>query len=47
VSASVVNTTLLVPFLLSMGGWIEVIEPKDVREELTKRVTAMSAHYVA
>lgn len=47
VSASVVNTTLLVPFLLSMGGWIEVIEPKDVRDELAKRVGAMAAHYVA
>jgi len=45
VTDSVPNTILLVPFLLSMGGWIEVLEPALVRNEMAKRVQAMAAHY--
>ena len=45
VTNSVPSTILLVPFLLSMGGWIEVLEPLVVRDELAKRVHAMAAHY--
>lgn len=46
VTANVLFTMLLVPFLLSMGGWIEVLGPPQVRDEMAKRVRAMAAHYL-
>ncbi|WP_298923800.1 WYL domain-containing protein [uncultured Ramlibacter sp.] len=45
VTATVPNTLLLVPFLLSMGHWIEVVEPADVRAKTAERVGEMWAHY--
>lgn len=45
VTATVPNTILLAPFLLSMGGWIEVLEPLEVRTAMSERVHAMAAHY--
>ncbi len=45
VTAHVPVTFLLVPFLLSMGGGIEVLSPASVREEMAERVRAMAAHY--
>ena len=36
---------LLVPFLLSMGGWIEVLEPPKVRAEMAKRARHIAGHY--
>lgn len=45
VTATVMFTQLLVPFLLSMGGWIEVVGPPSVRDEMAERVRAMAAHY--
>lgn len=45
VTATVPNTILLIPFLLSMGPWIEVLEPADVRAEAAKRISGMWAHY--
>lgn len=47
VTANVPNTILLVPFLLSMGGGIEVIGPKIVRDEISKRLRDMIAHYAS
>lgn len=47
VTATIPNSWLLAPFLLSMGGWIEVLEPHEVRAELAKRVREMAQHYVA
>lgn len=45
VTANVRFTVLLVPFLLSMGGWIEVVGPSKVRDEMSKRVRFMASHY--
>lgn len=45
VTATVPHTVLLVPFLLSMGGWIEVLGPSTVREEMSERVRTMASHY--
>lgn len=45
VTAHIPNTFLLVPFLLSMGGWIEVVGPPEVRAKVKRRVDAMAAHY--
>ena len=45
VTATVPRTKLLMPFLVSMGPWIEVVEPVDVRDEMTKWVGNMWAHY--
>lgn len=39
-------TIQLVPFLLSMGGWIEVLSPDSVRQEMKERLTKATAHYV-
>ncbi len=36
---------LLVPFLLSMGGWIEVLGPPKVRAEMAKRARHIAGHY--
>lgn len=46
VTATVPETILLIPFLLSMGGWIEVLEPADVRDETARRLSSAAAHYV-
>ena len=45
VEARIPYTVLLVPFLLSMGGWIEVIGPPQVRKELRSRQQAMISRY--
>ena len=45
VSANIPDTVLLVPFLLSMGGWIEVLGPPKVRAEMAKRARHITAHY--
>lgn len=47
VTATVPSTMLLVPFLLSMGGWIEVLEPPEVVAVMAERVHAMAAHYAS
>lgn len=47
VTATVPNTILLMPFLLSMGPWIEVLAPADVRAEAAKRICGMGAHYAS
>lgn len=41
VTAEVPNTFLLVPFLLSMGHWIEVVGPQAVRAETALRAKQM------
>ena len=45
VKATILNTLLLVPFLLSMGGWIEVVSPDSVRNEIAQRLKKAVAHY--
>ena len=45
VGAEIPNTVLLVPFLLSMGPWIKVLAPDNVKAEMAKRVAAMAANY--
>jgi predicted DNA-binding transcriptional regulator YafY len=45
VTATVPNTILLMPFLLSMGPWIEVLAPIEVRSDAAKRIGGMWAHY--
>lgn len=45
VKATILNTLLLVPFLLSMGGWIEVVSPESVRNEIAERLKKAVAHY--
>jgi predicted DNA-binding transcriptional regulator YafY len=45
VTATVHETILLIPFLLSMGGWIEVLEPAKVRAETARRLAVAVAHY--
>jgi len=45
VTAEVPDTILLVPFLLSMGHWIEVLEPQTVRAETALRAQQMWQHY--
>ena len=46
-TADVPDTVLLVPFLLSMGGWIEVLGPPEVRAEMAKRARHIAMHYAA
>jgi predicted DNA-binding transcriptional regulator YafY len=38
-------TIQLVPFLLSHGGWIEVVGPESVRQEMKRRLKTAAAHY--
>jgi len=38
-------TIQLVPFLLSHGGWIEVVGPESVRQEMKRRLDTAAAHY--
>lgn len=45
VKATVPRTKLLVPFLVSMGPWIEVVAPANVRAETAKWIAGMAAHY--
>ena len=45
VTATVPQTMLLMPFLVSMGPWIEVLEPAGVRAETAQWVGQMWAHY--
>jgi predicted DNA-binding transcriptional regulator YafY len=45
VTAEVPDTILLVPFLLSMGHWIEVLEPQTVRAATALRAQQMWQHY--
>lgn len=45
VKGTVPVTILLVPFLVSMGPWIEVVEPVAVRAETAKWVSQMWKHY--
>ncbi|AMS31742.1 hypothetical protein AEM42_03815 [Betaproteobacteria bacterium UKL13-2] len=45
VIAEVPETIQLVPFLLSMGPWIEVLGPATVREEVAERAQKMHALY--
>lgn len=47
VTATVPYTVLLVPFLLSMGGGIEVLGPSEVRDETVKRLRAAATHYAS
>ena len=47
VKAKIPVTILLVPFLLSMGHWIEVVGPKQVRAEAAKRIRGMFEHYAS
>jgi len=46
VTAHLPHTYLLVPWLLSMGGWIEVLGPPAVRAEMKARLDTAAAHYV-
>jgi hypothetical protein len=45
VTAHIPNTILLVPFLLSMGKWIEVLGPQDIRSKMLEQTTAMMQLY--
>ena len=46
VTNQIPDTFLLAPFLLSMGGWIEVVSPQSVRVEVAKRLKAAASHYL-
>lgn len=45
VKAHVPETTQLVPFLVSMGPWVEVLGPPPVRDKVRQWVTDMAARY--
>ena len=45
VTATVPQTILLMPFLVSMGPWVEVLEPAKLRAEMAKWVGQMQSHY--
>lgn len=45
VTATVPETILLVPFLVSMGPWIEVLEPTHIRAKTAKWLRDSFAHY--
>lgn len=47
VTATVPRTILLMPFLVSMGPWIEVLAPVDVRAEAAKWIGGMWVHYAS
>jgi len=47
VSATVPDTVLLVPFLVGMGPWIEVLEPASIRAKTAQWLRDASAHYAA
>ncbi len=46
VKAEVPESVLLHPWLLSMGGWIEVVAPESVRKEIRTRIKKMHEHYI-
>jgi predicted DNA-binding transcriptional regulator YafY len=45
VTAKIPITVLLVPFILSMGPWVEVLEPKALRSEVIKRARGIAQNY--
>lgn len=45
VTNTVPVTIQLAPFLLSHGGWIEVVGPESVRQEMRRRLEAAVSHY--
>jgi predicted DNA-binding transcriptional regulator YafY len=45
VTAQVPVTVQLVPFLVSMGPWVEVMEPPQVRDRVRQWVTQMAGRY--
>ena len=45
VTAHIPDTILLVPFLLSMGQWIEVLGPEEIRNKMLKQTQAMFERY--
>ncbi len=45
VTARVVHGVMLVPFLLSMGPWVQVLGPASVRDEIARRVREMGRLY--
>ena len=47
VTAEIPDTVLLVPFLVSMGPWIEVIGPEGVRAKVARWLRDSSTHYAA
>lgn len=47
VTATVPETILLVPFLASMGPWIELLEPLGLRAKLASWLQESAAHYGA
>jgi predicted DNA-binding transcriptional regulator YafY len=47
VTATVPETILLVPFLLSMGPWIEVLGPPSVRSKTAQWLRDAAAHYAS
>jgi predicted DNA-binding transcriptional regulator YafY len=45
VTAKVPLTVLLIPFIVGMGPWVEVLEPAGLRNEAAKWIGGMWAHY--
>ena len=45
VEVNIPETILLIPWLLSMGGWIKVVEPLHIQQEIYKRIKSMILHY--
>lgn len=45
VTAHIPDTILLVPFLLSMGKWIEVLGPENIRNKMREQTQAMLERY--
>jgi hypothetical protein len=45
VTANIPNTILLVPFLLSMGKWIEVLGPEEIRSSMFEQTSSMLQRY--
>ena len=45
VTAHIPNTILLVPFLLSMGKWIEVLGPEEIRATMLEQTSSMLQRY--
>ena len=46
VRARLPYSKLLVAFLLSMGPWVEVVAPQEVRDEIGRRSMGMAEHYL-
>ena len=46
VSTQVPYTVLLVPFLLSMGPWVEIISPEKIKSEFISRLRVMQEIYI-